>query len=332
MKITDELLDKIRSKFRENCPLMFDIFRTLFPTDADEECKRKELSIVHALSLLVSLRNKTKRNDVKLFFSILLTSMGVGFRLMNLLSRMNLTLHATVLNDFFDKFVERKMTEIKSLTPSETPLIFLLDNINMYRGVKKYFRLFKVIGPKMWNFTGRGMMIPQVEGIKDLFLKPETSTKIQQDVFSLTCNEIFIEGNKQHLKLWEDWLQYYLLSMIDISLNRTPTKKLLKDMSEKEFNDWLSRADIGGGDSHFKIELPKPEKLLDDTASDLKAKMFILPLSLENNATTTGTAAILTEYANSFDIPCTDSKTFFPFNEETSLILRNPENILSSSA
>ena len=45
--------------------------------------------------------------------------------------------------------------------------------------------------------------------------------------------------------------------------------------------------------------------------------MFILPLSLENNATTTGTAAILTEYANSFHIPCTDSKTFFPFNEET---------------
>ena len=81
--------------------------------------------------------------------------MGVGLRLMNLLSRMNLTLHSTVLNDFFDKFIERKMTEIKSLTPSETPLTFLLDNINMYRGAKKYFRLFKVIGPEMWNFTGR---------------------------------------------------------------------------------------------------------------------------------------------------------------------------------
>ena len=182
----------------------------------------------------------------------------------------------------------------------------------------------------MWNFTGRGMMIPHLEGLEDLFLKPETSTKSQQDVFSLTCNEIFIEGNKQYLKLWEDWLQYYLLSMIDISLNRTPTKKLLKDMSENKFNDWLSRADSGGGDSHFKIELPKPEKLLDDTASDLKAKMFILPLSLENNATTTGTAAILTEYANSFAL--TVKRFFHLMKKSNSLILRNPENILSSSA
>ena len=69
--------------------------------------------------------------------------MGVGFRLMNLLSRMNLTIHATVLNDFFDKFVERKMTEIKSLTLSEIPLIFLLDNINMYRGARSILGYLK---------------------------------------------------------------------------------------------------------------------------------------------------------------------------------------------
>ena len=104
-------------------------------------------------------------------------------------------------------------------------------------------------------------------------------------------------------------------------------------MSEKEFNGWLSRVDSDSDDSRFKIELPKPEKLPDDTASDLKAKMFILPLSFENNATTTGTAAFLTEFANSFDIPCTDSKRFFHLMKKpNSLTSRNPENILSSSA
>ena len=48
----------------------------------------------------------------------------------------------------------------------------------------------------MWNFTGRGMMIPHVEGITDLPLKPETYIESQRDVFSLTCDEIFFEGNK----------------------------------------------------------------------------------------------------------------------------------------
>ena len=36
-----------------------------------------------------------------------------------------------------------------------SPVILLMDNINMYRGKKRHDRLFKEIGPKMWNFTGR---------------------------------------------------------------------------------------------------------------------------------------------------------------------------------
>ena len=38
--------------------------------------------------------------------------------------------------------------------PKSSPVILLMDNINMYKGNKRHFRLFKTLGPKMWNFTG----------------------------------------------------------------------------------------------------------------------------------------------------------------------------------
>ena len=43
-----------------------------------------------------------------------------------------------------------------------TPVIFLMDNINLYRGGKRHFRLSKSTGPNMWNFTVRGAITPHV--------------------------------------------------------------------------------------------------------------------------------------------------------------------------
>lgn len=40
-------------------------------------------------------------------------------------------------------------------TTDDKPVILLLDNINLYRGNKRHQRLFKTLGHKMWNFTGR---------------------------------------------------------------------------------------------------------------------------------------------------------------------------------
>ena len=53
----------------------------------------------------------------------------------------------------------------------------------MYRGNKKYHRLFKLIGPKMWNFMGRGLLIPDISEIKFLYENRETSIESQQDIF-----------------------------------------------------------------------------------------------------------------------------------------------------
>ena len=71
---------------------MFDMLHSLFPTDAGEHSRHKELNAVHALCLLKSLKDPYAKNDVKFIFSILLMSYGVGCRLMNMLCRMGLTL------------------------------------------------------------------------------------------------------------------------------------------------------------------------------------------------------------------------------------------------
>ena len=81
--------------------------------------------------------------------------------------------------------MKKKEKHVKDLADLDIPLVFLIDNINIYRGNKKYHRLFKLFGPKMWNFTGRGLLIPDISEIKFLFENRETSIESQQDIFSL---------------------------------------------------------------------------------------------------------------------------------------------------
>ena len=66
-----------------------------------------------------------------------------------------------------------------------TPVILLMDNINMYRGKKRHDRLLKDIGPKMWNFTGRAAVIPDLSDIKDTLACKENMTEPQIDMTNL---------------------------------------------------------------------------------------------------------------------------------------------------
>ena len=167
LHISDDTFEKMRVDFKTDCPLLSDVMQTLFITDDDDSTgTRKQLSFVHAMALLINLKNKDLKNDVKLLFSILLLSYGVGQRLMNLLCRMKITYSWAVLSTFLDNFIEKKEQHVKDLANLDIPLVFLMDNINMYRGNKKYHRLFKLFGPKMWNFTGRGLLIPDISEIK----------------------------------------------------------------------------------------------------------------------------------------------------------------------
>ena len=94
---TDLNLDELRIDFTKECPILFDVMRTLFPTDKNEYSRNKEMSFVHAFSILTSLKNKDLKNDFKFFFSVLLMSFGVGCKLMYMLSKMGLTTAGTLL-------------------------------------------------------------------------------------------------------------------------------------------------------------------------------------------------------------------------------------------
>ena len=312
---TDENFCELRLNFRKDCPLLFDIMGTLFTIDNEERgsSKVKELSFVHALSLLMSLKNKDLKNDVKLLFSLLLLSYGVGQRLMNMLCHMRVTYSWAVVSKFLDSFIESKSSEIVRLTNKTSPLIFLIDNINMYRGSKKYLRLFKVFGPKMWNFTARGLLIPNLSGIESLFLNEETAKESQQDINSISAEDILISGNPDHSNVWENWLNYYFLSILKDALSSLPFEQDIKGMSEDDFDKWLSQGSYKEDKSKIKISPPLPRKMfpLNDIT---KSNLYRLTLSLENNSTVSGTGAILQELARDFGMPHTMVKETIPFD------------------
>lgn len=73
--------------------------------------------------------------------------------------------------NFFDNRKVKQQDEMLKQTPAETPVILMFDNINiinMYRGKHKHLRLFKYIGPTMWNFTGQALLVPNTDGLDEL--------------------------------------------------------------------------------------------------------------------------------------------------------------------
>ena len=76
--------------------------------------------------------------------------------------------------------------------PDSTPIILLMDNINLYRGNKRHHRLFKTQGPKMWNFTGRGAIIPDMSGLDELMACKETATEPQKEVSDINPEDILL--------------------------------------------------------------------------------------------------------------------------------------------
>ena len=113
--ISDDTFEKMRVEFNNDCPLLSDVMQTLFITDDDDSMgKTKQLSFVHAMALLMNPKNKDLKNDVKLLFSILLLSYGVGQRLMNLLCRMKITYSWAVVSTFLDNFIEKKKNMLRN--------------------------------------------------------------------------------------------------------------------------------------------------------------------------------------------------------------------------
>ena len=49
----------------------------------------------------------------------------------------------------------------------------VIDNINIYRGTVTHFRIFKKLGPKMWNFTGDTCLSPILTTLTQHYLQTE---------------------------------------------------------------------------------------------------------------------------------------------------------------
>ena len=140
------------------------------------------------------------------------------------------------------------------------------------------------------------------------------------DVFLIYTELISIfflckESMADHQKIWEDWCDGYLLELLDQSLNHVPRPpKDFSEMTESEFNLWLSKVDLNNDapDNLYKISPPcKQERCRSFQVS--KTDVINLELSLEDNSTLTGTASILEKFAEEFSIPC-PSTLDIPFN------------------
>ena len=68
----------------------------------------------------------------------------------------------------------------------------MFDNINIYRGRARYVRLKQKLVPIQWNFTVRAALTPTLEGIENLFTKPETADNPQKPVAKMDFTDLLI--------------------------------------------------------------------------------------------------------------------------------------------
>jgi hypothetical protein len=100
-------------------------------------------------------------------------------------------------NNFLDRRLNQLKASISERCIDTAPVILLMDNINMYRGRKRHDRLFQDVGPKMWNFTGRAAIIPDLADMTDLITCKETTTQPQIDITSIKPEDIFLGKKRQ---------------------------------------------------------------------------------------------------------------------------------------
>ena len=121
------------------------------------------------------------------------------------------------------------------------------------------------------------------------------------------------------MNVWNEVQDNFLIQLFHSALNILPTHKTnLADMNEKNFNKWLKEQDFS------KLTTPKydisiPTQSIKSNSNCQKSEMLILPLSLENNATTTGTAAIIEKFGKEFGVPCEHDKEYLPFDVKNQL-------------
>ena len=105
---------------------------------------------------------------------------------------------------------------------------------------------------------------------------------------------------------------------MDVGLNKIPScSKPIDELSDKEYDAWIKESllttnDEASREASYQIDIPQLEREFPLMG---KSEYLILPLSLENNSTLTGTASILEQFSKEFKIPCKHASRHFVFDE-----------------
>ena len=297
------IFSSLACNVRDTCPLLYSILdNLLLHTGGGRNVSEIRVKgAVHSLAILISLRNQKIQNDFKLMFTCLCISFGAGCRFIGMLNHLGLTVSWRKAMDFFDKRSNKQQEKITQLTPAGVPVILLIDNINIYRGKKKHLRLFKSIGPTMWNFTAQALLIPNVDGMDDIFKDEKACLSPQSETVNIKAEDIFLESDENRNELFTSAVDRYLLDIINCAIKIQCSAKQLKEMSEQQLNNKLKPGEFETNSaSKYNITVPKVEDILTSTDS-VKSNVHILPL--EDNSTILGTMSILDKLTDQFKLP-----------------------------
>ena len=97
-------LKNLPEDVKENCPLIFNIVEALLLTKEDQSAQSEKWvrSAMHALTLLLSLRNQKMQNNFRLMFTMLCVSYGAGDRFITMLNHMGLSISWKKFIQFLD--------------------------------------------------------------------------------------------------------------------------------------------------------------------------------------------------------------------------------------
>ena len=308
----------------KNCPLLFNIIDTiLLHRDVETaSAKIRVKSAVHAIAILISLRSQKIKNDFKVIFTCLCISFGAGCRFIGMLNHLGLTVSWQTAMKFFDEKMKMQEEDLAKITPENVPVMLLIDNINIYRGKRKHLRVFSPKSTTMWNFTGQAVLLPQIEGLDEVFGDSNSCLLPQGDATKMTADDIFIEKDSEKTKLFDNFVDKYLTELLNDTLNKCPfSVEQLQCLSERELNSSLSTVGFKNvPSSTYNISVPSDEDILRHVAPPIKSNVQILPLSLEDNSTILGTMSILDNLSKTFNLPNEKKgEEYVPFDSTTGL-------------
>ena len=117
------------------------------------------------------------------------------------------------------------------------------------------------------------------------------------------------------MKKWGDSKDLYLAKLLDTGLNAVPpSQQQFSSMTELEFTSWLKKQNLNTTSVSKKKYVLNCSSTLSESTTEC-TNTLVLPLSLENNATITGTASVLEEFGKEFNIPCNHARVVLPYDE-----------------